>query len=231
MPLYRIRDKLVLFVHIPKTGGTSIEAALESLGEGCMFGKIKGFPAPTQHFHAAIYEQLVPVAFCDLAFTVVRNPYARLISEFRYQAKDGKTRDSDLNSWITRTLDRYQKDQYVRHNHVRPQVEFVVPGLQVFRFEDGLEACWREIERLCEVQPSASLASEKRFPKSPLTISRATLERVARFYAEDFERFGYDPSDFAVLKGQKVSVKAGNGFDLWRWLTSGKSRLGPPPSA
>lgn len=79
MPLHRIGDKIVLFVHIPKTGGSTMEAWLHDLGPRALRypKKGEGLLTPPQHFHAALLERIVPPEFYDDAFCIVRDPLDR----------------------------------------------------------------------------------------------------------------------------------------------------------
>ena len=60
MPLCRILDRLVLFVHIPKAGGTSIERFLAASGQIALLHgrKIRGMNMTPQHIHAAHVGQI-----------------------------------------------------------------------------------------------------------------------------------------------------------------------------
>jgi len=74
MPLFKINSRIIFFVHIPKTGGTSVENTLARVGEISMHRK--PFPdwVPPQHWHAEIYETVIPKDFYDYGFLVCRNP-------------------------------------------------------------------------------------------------------------------------------------------------------------
>jgi hypothetical protein len=74
---YCIPSKELAFIHIPKTGGTSILKWLE-VNFSCekMGGKHIGITVLREkYFNAKVY------------FTCVRNPYSRMLSWFHYQAK------------------------------------------------------------------------------------------------------------------------------------------------
>lgn len=207
MPLYRIDQHLLFFVHIPKTGGTSIEQALEALGTVALRKKAKDTSAPAQHFHAEIYRTLVPAAFYDCGFTVCRNPYARLISEYRYQDSHEKTKGRGFDDWVTRAFSTYEKNPYVHHNHIRPQIEFLDPSVEVFRFENGLlPALSSALSRIGKPAPSA-LPHEKKFEKSPIFVKAATVKKIQAFYAEDFSALQYSMDPAQVFADQKVTVK------------------------
>lgn len=204
MPLYKIQDKLIFFVHIPKTGGTSVERALSSLGKVSIDKKIEGFPTPSQHFHAEIYNKLIPSDFYDLGFAIVRNPYTRLISEYRHKFSRDKNKKLNFDAWIKKSFSDYKNNSYIHHNHIRPQIEFLLPTLTVFKFEDGMQMCVNEITKYCGIKDQVTLTREKLFKKTPLNAKRKTFELAAKFYANDFANLAYDPENFDFIEEQNI---------------------------
>ena len=97
MPLFTKDKKRALFVHIPKTAGTSIESAFLDAGYSKQFmnrpGKGDGpdhKPCNPQHWHMPfILKNIYPVldnkSFFE--FAIVRNPFTRLISEMMWRNK------------------------------------------------------------------------------------------------------------------------------------------------
>ncbi len=162
MPLYRINDRIVLFLHVPKAGGTSVNRFLAAQGAAVPEVKAREqtwAPCPAQHFHAALWRQMIPETLPDLVFTVVRDPVRRLESEFHYRhLRRGRTRLIGLDvrirpiaslddaarsryfgRWAADALQRRARDPFHLSNHLRPQVEFADwPGLIPYRLEDGL---------------------------------------------------------------------------------------------
>lgn len=198
MPLYRTAAGVVFFVHIPKTGGTSIEKTLRSAGaaQAMKLSKQSGYSKATlQHMHAEVYTAAIGKNFADYSFTVVRNPYDRFASEFKMKVVSAGLPDS-IDDWATANFNRFDEYPYTRDNHIRPQVEFLSKRLEVFRFEDGLEA---PLVAACqyldlEVPP---LRHEKKGEKKLFEVSRETLERIHDFYREDFAQLEYEASDFS----------------------------------
>jgi hypothetical protein len=198
MPLFRFGDRIVLFVHIPKTAGTSIEKMLSAAGgiEAMRYGaQIPSLPCTPQHFHAEIITRLFPPAFYDAAFTIVRNPYARIASEYKMRVL-AAGRNLGFDDWVARVFERYQRNMYVSDNHIRPQSEFLIEPLTIFRFEQLPMTAVRHWLAAIGIDLPTEIVWERRGEERQIVISRATAARIAGFYAADFEQFAYSIDDF-----------------------------------
>ena len=160
------RQAKLIFVHIPKTAGTSVESALSLHGDwrkenqfNC-FGQISSASLLArnlssnfmQHLRLQEIHGLLGEEFFDFEiFTVVRNPWTRFLSSFR-------RKDPDLCSyvrWRSRTelenasLSEYIKiAKWVRHPHLNSQASFfrsnesgkivkdILKRVHVFKFEN-----------------------------------------------------------------------------------------------
>ena len=198
MPIFRFENRILLFVHIPKTGGTSVETMLKDAGGVEALrrsAQVPGLPCTPQHFHAEIIGQLVPVSFYDYAFTIVRNPFDRLVSEFKMRVLDAG-RDLSFDAWVDRILARYSKNPFANDNHVRPQTEFLFDNVQIFRFED------RPLPQIADrlsslgIRMAASIPWERRGATVELTLSPRTADHIREFYAADFSRLAYRMDDY-----------------------------------
>ena len=204
MPLYRHDGTVVFYVHIPKTGGTSIERALREAGAAEAFrfpGKRPFSKSSLQHMHAEVYTEAIGEGFYDYGFVIVRNPYNRFASEYRMKVVDAG--DSEpAEDWARACFDRFAEFAFTRDNHIRPQHEFIVDGLDVFRFEDGLEIPLKAACDRLGLEPPPSMPHAKRGSRTRIPISRAGRERIYGFYRADFDRYGYARDDF----GDNVDV-------------------------
>jgi hypothetical protein len=199
MPLFRLNGRLVFFAHVPKTGGTSILQSLQQVGAAGLHRDGGHGALPPQHWHARIYNKLLPPALYDYGFMVVRDPYDRLFSEYRMAAARAGAGRPSFAGWVNETLERYPRDRGMCRNHLRPQHKFHSPHLAVFRFEDGLQRVVDAVTSYagCPVTPAVTHAN--RSPGAEIAASPETLQRVAAFYREDFRRFGYDDDPRAAL--------------------------------
>jgi hypothetical protein len=75
-------------------------------------------------------------------------------------------------------------------------VDFLVPGAEVYRLEDGMDSIVADLNERFDLDLSTEiprrLNSETRGLRSSAVTVSPTLEAQLReFYADDFERFGY----------------------------------------
>lgn len=203
MPLYRAKRKLIYFVHIPKTGGSSVEKALAKAGckQAMLLSKARnkdatGSKMTPQHMHAAAYTAYFPAGFFDYMFAVVRNPFGRIASEYKMKVVAGKE-EGTPDVWISEVFDRFAVLPHTRDNHIRPQIDFISEGVEVFNLENGLDL---------PVQAAFNALGLKREPKIPhsrpggadkLSVTQKTIDKITAVYAQDFEEFGYDPTEFS----------------------------------
>lgn len=203
MPVFIKDDKSILFVHVPKTGGSSIEQSFADSGYETHF---LGGPrtlrrlrrCTPQHMHARMLRQTFRLGRFDLIFMLVREPLARFRSEYGMQHKhDVRTDRKSVEEWAERVFTRYEKDNFAFDNHLRPQAEFLLPNARVFRLEDGLD---RVVEQLnadhgLGLVPPSTRVRDRRLQSgvasTDVEISRRLAKRVRNFYDVDYRTFGY----------------------------------------
>lgn len=215
MPLFN-NDK-AFFIHIPRCGGTSIEAELgirqvhlykckldDRVAEkdrACMGNT----PAPNarifelDHATAAMIRARVPDIDDKFVFAVVRNPYDRLVSEFCYQQEKGSRRvqgvctDSFAN--FVRSLHRAWPSVLSHPNHWK--VSHLLPQ---HLFIDGLPARLYRTETLASDWQDICFRLRRHMSQLPrLNVSRRLpqytrelADLVFSIYEQDFARLGYD---------------------------------------
>ncbi len=76
MPLARVGQGILFFVHIPKTGGSSIERYLQEIGQACLVSRrATGFSKVTpQHMERETCQSCIPAGFYDQGFAMLRDP-------------------------------------------------------------------------------------------------------------------------------------------------------------
>lgn len=208
MGLYRFESKILFFVHIPKTGGTSLEAVFREMGakEALIHNKTYGYSKCTpQHMHADIYTNFVDSSFYDYAFAVCRHPVDRIVSEFRMRQK-GLPVGTTFSEWLTTTLERYERNKYIYDNHIRPQVDFITENLDVFKLEDGLAQPIERVADLTGAPKPESVPTKRKSSRGNVRISDTDLEIIQNLYRRDFERFDYTITDSPALAHRHKSI-------------------------
>ena len=197
MPILSTDKKELLFIHIPKCGGTFIdEMFLRILPVVRLYNRKNGdFPCTPQHFHRALldiifYNQSVP------SFAITRHPTLRVLSEYFWEQQffDGPRGLLDVESRIVGWFDRYSVDNYIRDNHIRPQCELILESTQLCRLEDQYVAALEFAADVLEVhildgrdEPTNSSATEN------IHLTKLLIDRINEFYECDFYLLGYRP--------------------------------------
>lgn len=185
----------VIFIHIPKTAGTSVLKIL-------MGKKIR-----RDHLSYSVYQKAQSKIFNNyFKFCFVRNPYDRLVSAFEY-LKNGGNQNGDLyfkelieNHYPTFeefVLGFLNKDNVNSILLLRPQYLFVCDE----KFEIMVDFCGRfeNIERdinvVCE-----KVGIDKKLEKTNASnkknhqyyyFNEKVKKKVYEIYSKDFEIFGY----------------------------------------
>ena len=206
VPVFFKDDRSVLFVHIPKAAGSTLERMFT--GAGWTMGMRetrRSHPelmsvrrCSPQHFHAALLSELLAVDRFDLVFTVTREPVSRFRSEYLMRNHSaGRTDAASVDAWAARVLRRRRKDPYVLDNHLRPQHEFVLPGSEVYRLEDGLDRTVADLNERFDLGLATTVRQANHSVRragvssSEIEVSAALKGTLRATYAEDFRRFGY----------------------------------------
>ena len=204
MPIFRSGDKLIYFCHVPKCGGTSINRYLAArYGRVAFFdGTYHSNPDPwcrtsPQHIAADDHLALFPAGFFDAAFTVVRNPVTRILSEFYYLRDRLKmvSGGRDFSEWLREILAVYYKGRFTLDNHLRPMCEMVPPGARVFKLENGLEQIVAYLDQLTSpVEGFRTIERHQQKDPTSETVRLAAddVALIETFYARDYDRFNYE---------------------------------------
>lgn len=209
MPVMIKGDETVLFVHIPKTGGSSFIQSMVDRGwreelsiRGLHPGRLHFMYCSPQHMHAELLLRLVrPEAF-DHIVTLVRDPLARLQSEYAWQRRQEMT-DLDPEVWINYVLTEFWNNPFIYDNHIRPQHEFLIEGSKVFKLED--DGVGRAVGFLSPGSPKRTIIDRllKRENAKDLKLKATVklpyvnqaferkISQIQDFYAKDYEVLGY----------------------------------------
>lgn len=214
MPIHRKYG--LLFVHIPKTGGTSVEECLEMRGpwqeenlDAC-FGLIQSLPMLRFGFGTNFLQHLT---FSEMSvllgdglqgltpFAVLRDPWTRLLSSFRRKDPDlcalyrykchGDLHDLGLEEYV-------EVASWLDHPHLRPQWKFLCPSsesvpdprIKLFRQERMAELeSWltQRLGKTIELSLSNVRVPAAAVPERDPRQLEALRDRVNALYAEDVD--------------------------------------------
>lgn len=170
------RNQQLVFLHIPKTAGRAIKTYFKERENGHV-------DMSTPHLFAWEYVSQGYLsedewgAFDKL--TVVRNPWARAVSAYKYKCRNPKNRMFDS---FEAFLEAFIQGGWKLRRHGEPQVKFL----------EGFDGRIIRYERLNEAFPdlprmnvSSNITSYRDF------YTDETRQIIADAYAQDIARFGY----------------------------------------
>jgi len=189
------RERRMIYVHIPKTGGTSVAQAFKDHGAK-RWGK--------NHMNLrAVQENDKPPSWVDhqwvcraFVWTVVRNPYARIVSRYndaqnqhpeRFAPGEKYEGVEDFADFVRCTID---------NDYLRPQVGFIERELDYIGRTRSLQQDVLFVCRKRRMDP-ISIGDEPRSDHGQWRPYYAGKARgmVEDYYAEDFDRFGFPRLD------------------------------------
>lgn len=183
--------KQVIYIHIPKTGGSSIGTAL------CGTDIIG-------HYPYSLYKSIDPIRFESYyKFCFVRDPIERFISAYYYLKYNGKGRSdyilrkhltSDINEFV---LGGGLAKIMMKVVHFVPQVDFIFRGYvcqldEIFKIED-YESSIRFIEKkIGTTLPRLRENVAKDNLSSRITLCAEAIQMIRDVYKEDYLLLNYD---------------------------------------
>jgi hypothetical protein len=191
-----------IFVHIPRTGGQSVEGAF--LGKQELTWRTRGSlllgrnpkrgakPKYLGHLLAREYVELgfvAPDAFAScLKFTIARNPFDRVLSEYRYRAQKHPLELQEFLDFLTRP----------RHDrHIIPAASYVLDGSgklmvdRVIRFESISHDFSMLSKAIFGAEIDLPHVNRTSFQGAVRPLSEDEKTLIYRHYECDFDLFRY----------------------------------------
>lgn len=195
--LKKMKESQSVFIHIPKTGGKSIVTSLYKIGIHENFG----------HASAPFYKSVFGTRLFDrfFKFAIVRNPYDRLYSAFRFQKQGGFDLNMDrqlhaefghldFESFVKTWLPNQDIEKYTVF---RPQYRFVcdvdnkVMLDQVCYFEN-LQEEYADLQHRLNFGENLSYINISQNSRSYLEIYDEEMKKIIEdLYRTDLDIFGY----------------------------------------
>lgn len=194
-------DKPILFIHVPKTGGTSITSVLKHK----YTWKIPSGPPRPMHDPLFILEK-----YNDLSkffvFAVVRNPFNRAYSYFKHYQKQNNS-NANFEQFLDHVRRRRQSvlEHHDAGNIKRDKTPFIVYPQSFYLFDSKGEM---SIDKLYRYENMIELEQdfEIRLPKINTgdyskedyykAYDQTAINLVRHIYLEDFVNLGYS-TDFS----------------------------------
>lgn len=191
-----------IFIHIPKCAGTTIEKLLNMSTKECFYEKKINSP---QHFSWQELKEKISFDYSNyFKFSIIRNPYDRIISEYKWRNKNiGALKFNydryftDINTYIENieyfmydfNMDRHL---YSQSFFLKDKDDKISKDIEIFDFKN-LEPLWQKIEDITKIPRSL-------FPKANNTdsffltknhISEENIKKIQKIYQEDFDNFKF----------------------------------------
>ena len=208
MTLFIQNNHSILFLHVPKCGGSSVDKLFKSNGYSSTL-EMRGLPpqdcltASPQHQTCEKLKSIVNMKKLEDIFIIVRNPYARIVSEFNWQFRNTEQCDKpEINEWIVESLAKSATDSSFSDNHFRTCLDFIDESLpcNIFKLEDGIEFIAefyiRENNSISDIEiPTEKNAKSFSSPADKSELNTKAIQAINQFYKYDFKAFGYNLID------------------------------------
>ena len=191
----------ILFIHIPKTGGTTFTDVMTDLGweaSFCIRGKsiteLAHLKATPQHYHRRLLKKTFNLEEFDLQLAILRHPFTRIKSEFYWQNRATKDYPEPEN-WFKTLKEDYKKNKCIYDNHIRPQTHFITPAAEIFKLEDdGIASAINRCQDLIEPH-SRPIYKKSELPSKGKSMKNSCIEekfekmreKIINFYRPDLK--------------------------------------------
>jgi hypothetical protein len=205
MPAAYLDRYKIAFIHIPKCAGTSVNKWLEQ------------FQIPERISAHPTLESLKRTREIDFSFTIVRNPWDRLVSFYHFTKNIRDPQGILIQHGITNQMlqDMFYQcngysvwpsfDQWLRdlHNFKKPEImkDFPTPmtqqhqwvnGLDVVLRVENLEHDFRQIQEKFNCSTPLPLENTSTHTSYQDYYTAETKDLVANWFADDIKLLGYE---------------------------------------
>jgi len=192
-----VNDELkCIFIHIPKTGGSSINTVLRGHGGIRLFGDVpkgerrNGMPGHYHHYRwPEVKNHVDPDVWRNyFKFAVVRNPWDRVVSWFEYHkvTKSNTARKMSFDQWVRKR----PGPPMWRHVLERPDLDTVKVD-SLIRYEtyaEDLQRVWTHLGVQVDKMPHIKKTERKPYQEY---YNEEQRHLIARHYEADIHLFGY----------------------------------------
>ena len=186
-----IHQHKLLFIHIPKTGGTSVETKFNVIRKNELYEeKIKevdGILFAKQHWLPYLIEKEFPEKFKQYKkFCIVRNPYTRVISEYFYQYPSQRV---SFNNFVLKQLNTNERDHYLPQHLYFENIEYDYV-LRTETLNEDFKKMSKDFPFDGEIKRinQRGCGSENRMN----LLTPETIKKINSLYEKDFKMFEYE---------------------------------------
>lgn len=201
-----MHEKNLIFVHVPKTGGSTIIHTLLGIDKLTQLSKHKrtqyGIEGALRHRSALQIQQRVGDEIWNAyyKFAFVRTPWERMVSAYFWNQREGNKQyalNISFEEFIKKLPNILDSENCPLLRHCRPQTFFLtspngeIMVNDVFRYEDfsaSLEIIGSKIGSPFKPSKKYKVSKHKRYIKYYTTT---TKNIVRRCYADDIQLFNY----------------------------------------
>lgn len=204
MPVFHEHN--AIFLHIGKTGGFSIEKSLglpnmdyKVFNKDVVYGLNKG--TMTQHANLEYIQKYITAdqARDYYKFTIVRNPWDRMVSAFFYLYDGHVKRFETFEKWLDHKYKMVINGKYKQGSHYTPQIEYTHKnGTQVVDFVGRFESLDDSFETIVhhlnlKNTPLKHInISKKRGGHYNIYYNDKSKKQVEEMYGEEIDFFKYN---------------------------------------
>lgn len=208
-----------IFIHVPKTAGTSVEAVLGMHGEKKDIGITPYFnqTLDQEHLYGGDLQHVTAVRLKTLLnddalfiryfkFAIVRNPWDRLVSTCAWAdqkwAKGQHLTSAQFDRAVRQIYALFLAAKSWSHPslvspHIKPQFLYILndelrPMVDYVARYENLEADWRHICARLVVNATLPIRMKSHHRPYQEYYSDETRAMVAQMYAQDANSFGYE---------------------------------------
>ena len=176
----------VVFIHINKTGGTSIIKALKISNKW--------------HLTLSEIQSKINITNVEL-FTVVRNPWDKVASHYKYRLKtnqnDLKNKDISFNDWVKIAYKDKNKNYYDNPKMFQQQVNWIKdlngeinPKINILRFEN-LEKEFKSFTKKLDLNLNLPHLNKTKKVNYSSLYNEESIEIISNSFKDDISTFNY----------------------------------------
>ncbi len=181
-------DTAVIFIHIPKTAGTSINSIL---GLNKLYSPVE-IPEPQHLTGKEVKEKVIPALWDNaFKFTIIREPIDKVLSDFAWRLErtdpsiipqfDNSEEGFNQYLWFAYGVIKGNSYKTYTYSHFRPQYQFIedVELDKIFKFDN-----LKELEEHFKLYLPHQ---NKREIKLNDVLSKRNEKLIREIYAKDFD--------------------------------------------